>query len=154
MRRLLLAIVALALCSGQTKASDDEFRELKVLNIFIFAVDDEHCGISEERIKRAVLYQANAAGIGIAHDAATSMFVRVDSLRERDTCVSHIGVEVDTWGMARLQYLSKEVSATIRLWDNMGAMIMGSKAAHARGVEKLVEDETKKFFAVWKGANK
>jgi hypothetical protein len=121
--------------------------------------DAESCGITMEKVRRAVLYPASSARFEIRPPRSVggeaAIYVALNTLffERLNECVTNIQFQVLAYQQVMLRFSGREVFAGIELWSR-NRIFSSDKGDHARMIAEAIEGFTKEFVTDWNLANK
>jgi hypothetical protein len=143
--------------SAQAQTQGAQFRGVSQFKIVVHKLDSGsvQCGLTEDDIRKAILYPASSANFQITDSAITGFFVSLTTLYfERfDMCVTHMSAEVRSYQTVTLQASGGQILSAISLWTRI-SMIYSAKDKHRQKSLQEIEDLTKLFVTDWNLDNK
>jgi hypothetical protein len=159
MLRLLMIFTALTFVSDTSGAQTQIhlLRGLLKVSLIVesLGTNEKGCGLTEQAIRTAAMYQLSSAAVEVDHLADVVFYVNVTSLylQADQICFSSIHVRANTYQTVTLEFSRDDKWAEIALWSS-GYVASSTRSDHARYVSDVIEDKVKKFVTDWNLDNK
>jgi hypothetical protein len=117
--------------------------------------NSQGCGITEDKIRDAMLYPLSSAKFQIVDDAFSAIDINVSTLAPSSTqlCFTHISIRAQTIQNVILNVSDRDPSVLIILWEQ-GINLSTARAEHSRHFTEVIERLAKKFVIDWNLDNK